>query len=160
MGETSRVEILKSVGRQHDALKASHPDCKEEIRLVHSVHVSPRANGNGAVWRGLTPRAEAWRAVLMASPCSQACCACMLNNTLQPDKVESPKEFREQKRRKRNPSDQQASLPNKTTVASCSVRDPRIRPQAELSTRNRDGTRGQQRRSQRRRAGGDDKPSW
>jgi hypothetical protein len=56
------------------------------------------------------------------------------DKTLQPEVAELPTEFREQKRRKRNPSDKQASLPNNTEVKSASVRDPR--PHAELLTRN------------------------
>jgi hypothetical protein len=57
-----------------------------------------------------------------------------MNNSLQPAEVESPAECLEQKRRKRNPSDKQANIPNKTEVKSGSVRDPRI--QAELPTKN------------------------
>jgi hypothetical protein len=69
-----------------------------------------------------------------------------MNETLQSGQVESPAEFREHKRRTRNPSDKQGSLTSKTVVTGCSVRDPRIRPQVGLPTtnfcalENRDGT--------------------
>jgi hypothetical protein len=59
-----------------------------------------------------------------------------MNERLQPEQVESPEEFREQKRRKRNLSDKQTNLPNKTAVTSGSGRDPSIRSQAELPTSN------------------------
>jgi uncharacterized protein YgbK (DUF1537 family) len=59
-----------------------------------------------------------------------------MNEMLQPQQVESPKEFCEQKRQKQNPSDNEANLPNKTAVMSGSVHDPRTRPQAEQHTRN------------------------
>jgi hypothetical protein len=70
--ETRWAQISASFERQHDALIASHPDCKDEIGLVHSalitvgrlVHVSPHVNGNGAVWIDLTTRAEADGTVL------------------------------------------------------------------------------------------------
>jgi hypothetical protein len=59
-----------------------------------------------------------------------------MNETLQSEQVESPMEFREQKRPKRNASDKQGSLTSNTVVTGCGVRDSRIRPQAGLPTRN------------------------
>jgi hypothetical protein len=66
------AEILASFERQHDDLLASHPDCKEELGLIHAalitirqlVHASPCNNGNSAVWKDLVIKAEAERAVL------------------------------------------------------------------------------------------------
>jgi hypothetical protein len=49
---------------------------------------------------------------------------------------EPTEEFREQRRSKRNPSDEQQSATKKAAGASGNVRDPRIRPQADLPTRN------------------------
>jgi hypothetical protein len=59
-----------------------------------------------------------------------------MNVSLQPEQAESTEKFREQRRRKRNPSDEQATLRKKTAVKGNSVRDPRIRLQAETPTRN------------------------
>jgi hypothetical protein len=58
------------------------------------------------------------------------------NETLQSEQVESPTEFREQKRRKRNASDKQGSHTGNTVVTGCGASDSRIRPQAGLPTRN------------------------
>lgn len=71
--------ISESFVWQHDALIISHPDRKDEIRLVHSalitvlrlVHVSPRIDGRAAMWRDLPTRAEADRTVLCQAPCWQ-----------------------------------------------------------------------------------------
>jgi hypothetical protein len=59
-----------------------------------------------------------------------------MNKTLQPEVADFPTEFREQKRRKPNPSDKQTSVPINTEVKSASVRDPRPQPHADLPTRN------------------------
>jgi hypothetical protein len=48
-----------------------------------------------------------------------------MNKTLEPEVADFPTEFQEHKRRKRNPSDKQTSVPINTEVKSCSVRDPR-----------------------------------
>jgi hypothetical protein len=137
--ETWWAKILVSFERQHDDLIASHPNFKEEIGLIHSalitigrlVHVSPSENGNGVVWRDLTTRTEAKRTVLWNSKVLftgmlllYAAIHQEMNKTLQPEQMESPKEFCEQKRRKQNPSDEQANLPNKMAVMSSSVHDP------------------------------------
>jgi hypothetical protein len=59
-----------------------------------------------------------------------------MNETLQSEQVGSSKEFREQKRRKRNLSEKQGNLHKQDASTGCSVRNPHIRPQAELSTTN------------------------
>jgi hypothetical protein len=59
-----------------------------------------------------------------------------LRDRLQSEQEEPTEEFREQKRRKRNSSDEQPVVPKKTAITSGSVRDPRIRPQVDLPTRN------------------------
>jgi hypothetical protein len=98
------------------------------------------------LWKGLAAKAETERTVLCKHLERKALFTGILrlyaaihremNETLQSEQVESPKEFREQKRRKRNPSDKQGGLTNDTVVTGCSVRDPRIRPHVELPTRN------------------------
>jgi hypothetical protein len=70
--ETRLAEKLASFERQHDALIEAHLDSNEEIVLVRTliltirrfVHISSRVNGNGAVWKELTEKAEAQRTVL------------------------------------------------------------------------------------------------
>jgi hypothetical protein len=59
-----------------------------------------------------------------------------MNDSPQPEQTESNEEFREQRRSKRNPSDDQATLSKKTAVTNTSVRDPCIRPQIKLLTWN------------------------
>jgi hypothetical protein len=93
------------------------------------------------VWKYQTTRAEAERTVLCKHLDGKALFTGMLhlyaaiyqemNETFQLQQVESPKEFCE-----RNPSDEQANVPNKMEVMSGSVHDPRIQPQAALPTRN------------------------
>jgi hypothetical protein len=110
------------------------------------VHASPSNNGNGAVWKDLVIKAEAERAVLWKHLTGKALFTGMvhmyatthneMNKTLQPEVADFPTEFWEQKRRKRNPSDKQTSVPINTEMKSASVRDPRPRPHADLPTRN------------------------
>jgi hypothetical protein len=146
------AEILASFERQHEDFLASHTDCKKDLGLIHAalitirqlLHASPCNNENGTAWKDLVIKADAERAVLCKHLSGKALFTGMLhmyatthnemNKTLQPEVADFPTEFREQKRRKRNPSDKRASLPNNTEVKSASVRDPQ--PHAELPTRN------------------------
>jgi hypothetical protein len=70
--ESRWSEILASFQRNVDKLTGEHPECIEDIRLIHSdlitigqlIHISPRVNGNGAEWKQIITGAEAERAVL------------------------------------------------------------------------------------------------
>jgi hypothetical protein len=55
-----------------------------------------------------------------------------MRDSLLPEQKDSPEEFREQRRRKRNPSEEQA----KKSKPTPGPRDPRIRTQCEVPTRN------------------------
>jgi hypothetical protein len=65
-------EVLASFQRNLDTLTGQHPECIEDIKLIHAglitvgqlIHASPRVNGNGAAWKEIVTRAEAERAVL------------------------------------------------------------------------------------------------
>jgi hypothetical protein len=152
--ETRWGEILTSFDNNRDDLIARHPDCAEEtglnrtalLRIGQLIHISPAVNGNGAVWKELAAKAEAERTVLCKHLEGKALFTGILrlyaaihrdmNETLQSEQVEPPKEFLEHKRRNRNPSDKQANLTSNTAVTGCGVRDPRIRPQAGIPARN------------------------
>jgi hypothetical protein len=98
------------------------------------------------LWEQLVAKAEAERTVLCKHLDDKALFTGILrlyaaihremNATLQSGQVESQMKFREQKRRKWNPSDKRANIPSKTAVTSSSARDPRTRPQAELPRKN------------------------
>jgi hypothetical protein len=70
--ETWWGAIVSSFDRNYDTLIARHPDCAEDIALLRTalntigqlVHISPTVIGNGSVWKGLTAKVEAERAVL------------------------------------------------------------------------------------------------
>jgi hypothetical protein len=112
---------------KHDDIVARHPDCTEELWLIRTalhtigqlIHIAPPVNGNGALWERLVTRAEAERTILCKHLDGKALFTGILrlyaaihrgmNETLQSEQVESPMEFREQKRRKRNASDKQGS---------------------------------------------------
>jgi hypothetical protein len=59
-------EILASFQRNLDKLRGEHPECIEDIRLIHSgliaigqlIHISPRVKGKGAKWKQIITRAE------------------------------------------------------------------------------------------------------
>jgi hypothetical protein len=116
------------------------------LTIGQLIYKSPRVNGNGMVWKEMTARAEAERTVLCKHLDGKALFTGMLHlyaaihremhDSLQPEQEESTEEFREQRRQKRNPSDEDATVPKKTAVTSGIVGDPRIRWQVELPTRN------------------------
>jgi hypothetical protein len=64
-------EILASFQRNLDILSGQHPECIEDIILIHSdlitvgqlIHISPRVNGNGASWKKIITLAEAQSSV-------------------------------------------------------------------------------------------------
>jgi hypothetical protein len=136
--ETRWSEILASFQRNVHKLTEEQPECIEDIRLIHSglitigklIHISPLVNGNGAEWKPIITRAEAERAVLCKHLEGQALFIGMLRMyaAIHRDKRDSLKgeegpseEFREQRRRKRNPSDEQPTVPKKAVTAVTSV---------------------------------------
>jgi hypothetical protein len=151
-------EVLASFASQEEELRADHPDAKEEIELVHTalvtigqlVQTSPRVNGNGIVWKQLADTAEAEREVLCKHLDGKALFTTVLRlyalthremklsllNTTVRDPAQGDEEFREQKRRKRIPSDEKTQKSKKTVTATPAPRDPRIRSQGELPTKN------------------------
>lgn len=144
-------EILASFERNLCDLIAKHPTCIEEIKLIQAglitigqlINDSPRGNGNGTAWREITTRAEAERAVLCKHLEGKALLTAILHlyatahkelrDTIlpEPEQKEPNEEFREQRRRKRNPSDDEPAVPKKTSGTSGS-----IRPQGDLPTTN------------------------
>jgi hypothetical protein len=144
-------EVLTSFNSQADELLAAHPDAREEIELVHTALVTigaaPRVNGNSVVWMQLAERAEAERRVLCKHLEGKALFTGMLRlyalmhremrdsllNTSKGEPAQDNEGFREQKRRKRIPSEEKFQ---KTATATPTPRDPRIRSQDELPTRN------------------------
>jgi hypothetical protein len=156
--ETRWKEVLASFASQEEELLAAHPDAKEEIELVHTalvpigqlVQASPRVNGNGVVWKQLADRAEAERGVLCRHLDGKALFTAILRlyalthremedsllNTTEGDPAQGNEEFREQKRGKLIPSEEKTQKSKKTATAASAPRDPRIRSQGQLPTRN------------------------
>jgi hypothetical protein len=116
---------------------AANPDCQEEIELLKRglrtigqlVHISPSENGNGRVWKELIMKAEAERIVLSKHLDGKALFTAVLRlyaethrelrETLLPEGKDTPEEVCEQRRRKRNPSEDHAkkSKPSLRSVA-------------------------------------------
>jgi DNA primase len=151
--ETRWAKIISSFEGKHKELLEAHPDCSEELvflrKRLHTIgqliHISAPANGNSAVWKELVARAEAERAVLCKDLDGKALFTAMLrlyaalhremrDSVLQAQQ-KSSEEFREQRRRKRNASDEKAKK-SKTSVPTPESRDPRLRPQGEVATKN------------------------
>jgi hypothetical protein len=139
-------------------LIADHPDAKEEIELVHTalvtigqlVQTSPHVNGNGSVWKQLADRVEAERGVPCKHLDGKALFTAILRlyaathkemkdsllNITEGDPIERHEEFCEQERRKRIPSDEHVKKSKKTATTAPAPKDPRIRSQGELPTKN------------------------
>jgi hypothetical protein len=148
------AETLSSYERNMVEITKIHPDSLEIIRPIqadlittgHLINSSPRNNGNGKIWREIITRAEAERAVLCKHLEGKALYSALLRlyatthkelrDSLQPELEEPFKEFREQRRRKRNPSEGQPTTPKKAAGTTGSVGDPSVRPQVDLPTRN------------------------
>jgi hypothetical protein len=89
------------------------------------IHTSPSINGNGAVWKELITKSEAKRTVLCkhlggkvlftATLRIYAAIHREMRVSLLPEHKESTEEFREQRRRKRNFSEEQAKRPKPTS---------------------------------------------
>ena len=142
--------IVASYERNHESLKSNNPGCEEDIDLLGQglrtigrlIHASPSINGNGAVWTQLLSKSEDERSVLCRHLDGKALFTGLLRlyatthrelrESLLPEPSESIEEFREQRRRKRNPSEEQT----KKLKPSPSPRDPRVKSQAEVTTKN------------------------
>jgi hypothetical protein len=145
--EARLAKIIASFeGRQAELLE-EHTDCSEELSLLGTglytfkqlIHISPPVNGNGAVWTELFTRAESERAVLCKHLAGKSLFTAMLrlyaalHRELRDSVLsvsvghKSTEEFREQRRRKRNPSDENAKKP-KTGVPTPESKEPRLCP--------------------------------
>jgi hypothetical protein len=119
-------KIISSFEGNYSDLLRAHPDCSEELALIRSglqtigqlIRISPPANSDGVVWKDLVDKAEAERVVLCKHLGRKALFTAMLRlyaalhrelrDTILPAPQKPTEEFREQRRRKRNPSDDQA----------------------------------------------------
>jgi hypothetical protein len=151
--ETRWDKIISSFEGKHKELQEGHPDCSEELALLRTglhtigqlIHISPLANGNGAVWKELVAKAEAERAVLCKHLDGKALFTAMLRlyaalhremrESDLPAQQKIDDEFREQSRRKRDAPEEQAKK-SKTSVPTPESRNPRIRPQGEVAAKN------------------------
>jgi hypothetical protein len=119
-------EIRASFERHWDELAVSYLDAVEEIGLIQTalikigqpIRSSTPYNGNGAVWKRLTAQAESERAVLCKHLDGKPMLTAMrwlyaatfreMAETAFQETAQLSEEFREQKRRKRFPSDDRA----------------------------------------------------
>jgi hypothetical protein len=128
------AEVRASYERNIEDLLSKHQDSIEEIRLIHNglitiaklINTSPSVNGNGASWIEITSRAEAERIVLCKHLEGKPLFTALLRlyaathtelreSLLQERGQEkATEEFCEQRRRKRNPSDEQPAVLKKT----------------------------------------------
>jgi hypothetical protein len=148
MCETRWVAIISSFRRNSEQLAENHPDCTEEIALLHTdlktigqlFLKSPPVNGNGSTWKELLDKAVSERAVLCKHLDGNALFTAMLRmyaaiyremrDSLQLGNQHS-EEFREQKRLKQIPSKEQ---PRNETITI--RKDPTGTSQGEVPTRN------------------------
>jgi hypothetical protein len=97
------------------------------------------------VWKELITRAEAEMSVLCKHLDGRALFAAKLRlyaalhrklrDSILPAEQKSTEELREQRRRKRNPSDEKAKK-SKTRLPMTESRDPKLRPKGEVPTKN------------------------
>jgi hypothetical protein len=153
--------ILASFQNNLNKLTGKHPECVEDIKTLHAglvtvgqlIQSSPRANGNGAEWKSIITRTEEEKTVLCKHVEEQALFSGMLrlyatthrelgNSLMQEpsvvterDPAQSTEEFREQKGRKRTPTDEKVENQKKTKAAP-TPRNPKIQPQGQVSTKN------------------------
>jgi hypothetical protein len=148
--KTRWTKIISSFEGNHNDLLEAHPDCSEERPLLRTGlqrigqqnHISPPENGDGVVWKDLVVEAENDRVVLCKKLDGKALFKAMLRlyaalhrelrDTVLPPQQKSTEEFREQTRRKRNPSDEQAKK-SKTAMPTPVAK---TRPQGEVKTKN------------------------
>jgi hypothetical protein len=140
---------LSFEGKHNDLLQA-HLDCSEELALLRTglqtkgqlIHISSPANDDGVVWKDLVARAQAERVMLCKHLDGKALFTAILRlyaalhrelrDTILPAQQKSTEKFREQRRRKRNPSDEKAK--KSKTAMPMPVSKPR--PQGEVTTKN------------------------
>jgi hypothetical protein len=119
-------EIRAFFERHRDELAESYPDAVEEIGLIHTalikigqpIRSSTPNNGYGAVWKRLTAQAESERTVLCKHLDGKPMLTAMrrlhaatfreMAETAVQGAAQPSVEYREQRRRKRIPSDDQA----------------------------------------------------
>jgi hypothetical protein len=151
--ESRWAKIISSFEGKHNNLLEAHPDCSEELALLRTglqtigqlIHISPPANGNSREWKELVARAEAERVVLCKHLDGKALFTAMLRlyaalhrelrSSILPAQQTSTEEFREQRRRKRNPSDEQAKK-SKMNMPTPGSKNSKPRPQGEVATKN------------------------
>jgi hypothetical protein len=122
-------------------LLSKHQDTIEEIRLIQTdlitirqlISISQRVHGSGAAWEEIKTRAVAERILLCKHVEGKPLFTAMLRlyaeahselrDSLQPEpqQMEPTEEFREQRRCKRNPSDDQVAVLKKTACTSGSI---------------------------------------
>jgi hypothetical protein len=148
--ETRWFKVISLFEGNHSDLLRAHPDCADELALIRTglqtigqlIRISPPANGDGVVWKNLVAKAEAERVVLCNYLGGKALFSAMrrlyaaihreLRDTILPAPQKSTEEFREQRRRKRNPSDDQAKKYKTATPTP----DTKLRPPGEVKTQN------------------------
>jgi hypothetical protein len=148
--DTRWTKIISSFDGNHNDLLEAHPDCSEELALLRTglqtigqlIHISPPENGDGVVWKYLVAKAEAERVVLCKHLDGKALFTARLRlyaalhrelrDAVLPAQQKSTEEFTEQRRRKRNPSDEQTK--KSKTVMLTPVAKPR--PQWEEKPQN------------------------
>jgi hypothetical protein len=151
--ETRWSTIVATFQKNRDDLLTRHPDCIEEIDLLQTalltigqlIHISPPVNGDDAVWKELIANSETERRVLCKHMEGKALFTAMLRmyaaihrglrESLLPVHQQSSEEFCEQRRRKRNSSEEQVNK-SKTMVPTPESRDPIVRSQGQIPTKN------------------------
>jgi hypothetical protein len=149
----TRWKAIESFHSNHEELSERNPDCQKELELLKSglrtigqhIHTSPsvNGNGNGRVWKELVTKAEAERTVLCKHLDGKALFTAILRlyvaihretrESLLREEKETPEEFREQRRRKRNPLEEQA----KKSKPTPGPKDPRIQSYVEVQVPKR-----------------------
>jgi hypothetical protein len=139
--ETRWSETIASFEGKYNKLLEAHPDCSEQLELLRKglqtirqlIHISPPINGNGVAWKDLLAKTEAERVVLCKHLDGKVLFTAMLRlyaalhrelrETILPARQTSTEEFGEQRRRKRNLSDEQAKK-SKTATPTPVARRP------------------------------------
>jgi hypothetical protein len=149
--ETRWKAVESSFHRNYEELQERNPDCQEELELLRSglrtigqlIDTSPSVNGNGRVWKELIIKAEAERTALSKHLDGKALFTAVLRlydathrelrEILLPEGKDTPEEFREQRRHKRNPLEEHA----KRSKPTPGPRDPRIQSHVEAEVHRR-----------------------
>jgi hypothetical protein len=158
------AEILASFQSKLNNLIEKHPNCVEDIKLLHPglitigqlIHSSPHVNGNGVEWKRIITTTEEDRAVLCKHLEGKTLFSGMLHwyatthrdlrNSLKQaeeepsgetkaDPGQNNQEFWEQKRRKRTPTGEKEENATKSDTAT-PPQEPRTQPQGEVATTN------------------------